>query len=315
VTEDSTATTASGDYNGSSGTLTFVPGDTQETITVGVNGDTNVEPNETYVVRIYDATQPTIDTATGTIVNDDAAPGARPTTTTLTCTPLVAVNVASSCTVTVADAGGPGGSTPTGTVAITSSPAGGTHPATCPLINGACTFTFSASSANVYELKATYAGTAAHEGSEGTALVVVYDPSGGFVTGGGWIQSATGSCPGCPTGLDVGGKASFGFVSKYQKGANVPSGNTEFQYQAGDLRFKATSFEWLVVSGSKAQIKGTGTINGVGNYKFKLWAVDGGSTGDKIRIAIWDLASNEDDPYYDNKADQALAGGSIVIHK
>jgi CRP/FNR family transcriptional regulator, cyclic AMP receptor protein len=31
----------------------------------------------------------------------------------------------------------------------------------------------------------------------------------------------------------------------------------------------------LVVSGGKAQIKGTGTINGMGSYKFKLSAVDG----------------------------------------
>jgi hypothetical protein len=166
-------------------------------------------------------------------------------------------------------------------------------------------------------MTATYAGNATHEGSwSAPALIVVYDPSGSFVTGGGWIQSTAGACPGCPAGTDVGGKASFGFVSKYQKGANVPSGNTEFQYQAGDLRFKATSFEWLVVSGSKAQIKGTGTINGAGSYKFKLWAVDGGSRGtDTFRIAIWDPAYSEDDPYYDNRCDQAIDGGSIVIHK
>ena len=97
--------------------------------------------------------------------------------------------------------------------------------------------------------------------------IVVYDPSGGFVTGGGWIYSPAGAYPADPT---LAGKASFGFVSKYKKGANAPTGETEFQFHATSFNFKSTSYEWLVVAGKKAQYKGEGTVNGAGAYKFML---------------------------------------------
>ncbi|MGH7534283.1 MAG: hypothetical protein ACREMG_01720, partial [Gemmatimonadales bacterium] len=115
------------------------------------------------------------------------------------------------------------------------------------------------------------------------------------------------------------GKANFGFVSKYQKGANVPTGNTEFQFHAAGLNFKSTVYEWLVVSGgSKASYKGSGTINGSGNYGFLLSAVDA-SSGDKFRIKIWDKATST--VVYDNQmgagddatATTMIAGGSIVV--
>jgi len=75
------------------------------------------------------------------------------------------------------------------------------------------------------------------------------------------------------------GKATFGFVSKYIKGKVDPTGNTEFQFKAGDLNFKSTSYEWLVVAGARAQFKGLGTINGTGNYGFMLTAIDGQISG------------------------------------
>ncbi len=120
------------------------------------------------------------------------------------------------------------------------------------------------------------------------------------------------------------GKASFGFVSKYLKGANVPTGNTQLQFHAGGLNFNSSSYEWLVVAGHKAQYKGEGAVNGVGGYKFILTATDGQQPGgggvDKFRIRIW----NNNGVVYDNKmgssddidsADpQAIGGGSIVIH-
>src|SRR5207248_1903008 len=66
-------------------------------------------------------------------------------------------------------------------------------------------------------------------------LVPVYDPNGGFVTGGGTISSPTGADLANPS---TSGSASFGFVSKYLPGTNTPSGNLEFQFKAGNLNFK-----------------------------------------------------------------------------
>lgn len=146
-------------------------------------------------------------------------------------------------------------------------------------------------------------------------LAVVYDPSAGFVTGGGWIDSPAGAYK-----LDesLSDKATFGFVSKYKKGASVPEGNTEFQFQAGDLNFHSATYEWLVVAGkSRAQFKGSGTVNGEldpnGNaYKFMLWAGD--DAPDTFRIRIWWEADGVENVVYDNGFDQPIGGGSIVVH-
>jgi hypothetical protein len=122
---------------------------------------------------------------------------------------------------------------------------------------------------------------------------------------------------------DLTGKANFGFVAKYKKGANVPTGRTEFRFKAGDLNFHSTSYDWLVVAGAKAKFKGDGTINGVGGYGFQLTAIDGalprGGGSDKFRIKITGAGG----VVYDNKhgspdtSDDAteLGGGSIKIHK
>jgi hypothetical protein len=148
--------------------------------------------------------------------------------------------------------------------------------------------------------------------------VVIYDPSAGFVTGGGYIMSPVGAYVPDPTLV---GKANFGFVAKYQKGKTIPDGDTEFQFHAASVNFKSTSYQWLVVQGStKASYKGEGTINGAGAYGFMLSVVDGGSTGDKFRIKIWNKATSV--VVYDNQmggaddavVSQAIASGSIVIH-
>jgi hypothetical protein len=158
-------------------------------------------------------------------------------------------------------------------------------------------------------------------------FVVTYDPNAGFVTGGGWIDSPPGACDfGDYCTENTIGKASFGFVSKYKKGKSTPDGNTEFQFKAGDLNFHSDSHDWLVIAGHKAMYKGTGTINGSGDYGFLLSAIDAKLTPstdvDLFRIQIKDK-DNGDAVVYDNmmgkdeNADPttAIGGGSIVIHK
>jgi len=153
--------------------------------------------------------------------------------------------------------------------------------------------------------------------------VVVYDPNCGFVTGGGWIIALPGSFPANP---DLTGRCNFGFVSKYKKGHNTPEGNTEFQFQVGNLNFHSHIYEWLVIAGPKAMYKGVGTINGEGSYGFKLTAIDGQINGgggvDKFRIKIWDMDNNNLIVFDNNLGmpdDQnpstALSGGQITIHK
>jgi hypothetical protein len=149
---------------------------------------------------------------------------------------------------------------------------------------------------------------------------VIYDPNGGFVTGGGWVQSQQSYCMGgnalCANAT---GKANFGFVSKYQRGANVPTGNTEFRLQAGGFDLKSTAYEFLVVNqgGGNAQFKGTATINGSGSYKFMIWATDGAPDG--FRIRIWTENAGVQTDVYDTGTELTLTGtggsGSIQIHQ
>jgi hypothetical protein len=189
----------------------------------------------------------------------------------------------------------------------------------------------------------------------------VYDPNGGFVTGGGWIYSPPGAYKGvtvqtstnencvdeiCDDTIDndcdelvdnedpecLEGKANFGFVSKYKKGATVPTGVTEFQFNVADLNFHSNTYEWLVIAGAKAQYKGVGTINGEGEYKFMLSGIDADMNDndnfetDKFKIRIWWEEQIDDviieHVVYDNAlgddSDDAMTeigGGSIVIHK
>jgi VCBS repeat-containing protein len=152
--------------------------------------------------------------------------------------------------------------------------------------------------------------------------VVVYDPAGGYVTGRGFIDSPAGAYA---TDSTLVGRAQFAFVSKYKKGATTPTGKTAFVFELANLDFHSDTYEWLVVSGARAQYKGTGTINGAGSYGFLLTAVDGRLTGgggtDKFRIKIWDKATGH--VVYDNQLgdpDDALAttvitSGRITIHK
>lgn len=79
TTRDGSATTADGDYQARSGQLSFAPSETSQSIQVAVNGDTRHEPDEQFSVRLSEATNATIQTATanGTITNDDAVPELR----------------------------------------------------------------------------------------------------------------------------------------------------------------------------------------------------------------------------------------------
>ena len=164
-------------------------------------------------------------------------------------------------------------------------------------------------------------------------FVVIYDGSGGFVTGGGWINSPPSAyTPNDPNDPLVTGKAHFGFMSKYKKGQSAPTGSTNFRFAAGDLEFDATSYDWMIISGANARYKGEGTVNGGSDlYKFMVTALDAdiagaGITQDGFRIKIWqEDSSGAAIVLYDNGlgvddstgsgGTTPLGGGSIKIHE
>ncbi len=164
-------------------------------------------------------------------------------------------------------------------------------------------------------------------------LVVIYDASHGFVTGGGWIESPPSAyTPNNSADSLVTGKAHFGFKLKYKKGQSVPDGSTNFRFAGGNLEFNATSYDWMIISGARARYKGEGTVNGGTDlYKFQVTALDAGISGDGItqdgfRIKVWqEDANGVETVLYDNGlgADDStgsggttpIGGGSITIHQ
>lgn len=173
----------------------------------------------------------------------------------------------------------------------------------------------------MYEVTLTVEDDDTGTGQSVFQYIVIFDPTGGFVTGGGWIDSPLGAYMPDPT---LTGKASFGFVSKYKKGTNDLTGHTEFQFKVADLKFHSNDYDWLVVAGANAKFKGTGTINGEGEYGFIITGTDAKQSSslevDSFRIKIWNKAS--DTMIYDNQMGESddsnagteIGGGNIVVH-
>lgn len=165
-------------------------------------------------------------------------------------------------------------------------------------------------------------------------FVVVYDPAGGFVTGGGWFDSPPDAyTPNDRDDTNVTGKAHFGLVSRYKKGQSAPDGSTNFRFAAGDLEFNATAYDWMIITGARARYKGKGSVNGGAElYKFQVTALDADEndndshTEDSFRIKIWqEDTGGAEIVLYDNGLgtdDSAgsggttpLGGGSITVHQ
>ena len=156
----------------------------------------------------------------------------------------------------------------------------------------------------VYEVRGTCTDTTGGTQTRTHQYVVVYSPSGGFVTGGGWIA---------PDGR----RSNFGLVAKYHGADATPRGETEFH--AGDLRFHTAGYDWLVITGTResgytARYKGTGRIKGRdGSYGFTVTLFDGAKSGRDDRFLIRITAA--DGSVVHDSTDRALAGGSIVVHR
>jgi hypothetical protein len=253
----------------------------------------------------------------------------RTTSTSVVCVPSVVVQIGISmtCTATVIDtdpAGVP--LAPTGTVTFTRD---GILPLTCELgapgtDRSSCSVSFTSVAAQVWVLSASYGGSNKHMPSASEAFpIVFYDPTGGFVTGGGYVNHQVGTTN--PAAPGVVGKDNFGFNAKYLKNYPNPTGETEFQCKVCNINFHSTGYEWLVIStvptGLKAQYKGSGTINGAGNFGFIVTVIDGGQT-DTARIKIWDKSIGPSAIIYDNEFNlpdntnptTVTAGGNIVVH-
>jgi hypothetical protein len=122
------------------------------------------------------------------------------------------------------------------------------------------------------------------------------------------------------------GKLSFGFNSKFFKGATNPKGESQLDFLLGDLDFNALNYDYLVIDKDRAQFKGFGKVNGISGYEFIVTVIDGSLPGgdgvDRFRIKIWEKTTGvivyDNEPGASDAARPTTAigpGGDISIKK
>ena len=191
--------------------------------------------------------------------------------------------------------------------------------------NGKVTGSYKFNSPGVYKLQMNVTdqtGVTSYANTNGDleAIVVIYDPNGGYTYGGGYYDSRAGALVADPSTT---GKASYGFTMNYFKNSTNPKGETQFEFKVGDFEFNALNFDYLVISNSMAQFKGTGKIiGGQSGVAFTMTVTDGqldGSGIDKIRMKIYN--KNNGKIIYDNQPGasdaalptQAVGSNSVVV--
>ncbi|HVE55264.1 MAG TPA: M36 family metallopeptidase [Pyrinomonadaceae bacterium] len=157
-----------------------------------------------------------------------------------------------------------GGSSPSpGVVTYSGGGVGGTRRACITLNNVAV---------DVYDITVTVGGY--YQGTNSTVLAI-YDPSLGFVTGGGTV-------------LNNGRTANFGISVKYLKNGKA-QGSVLYMEHNGDgtvTKVKSNSMQSLSIVNGTAVILAKATVNGVGNYSIRMIAVDNGEPGSSDQLGL-----------------------------
>ena len=178
--------------------------------------------------------------------------------------------------------------------------------------NGSAKRTCTFESAGVYTVQLTVRDDDGDSDTKkASGQIVVVDPSAGWVTGGGWINSPLGAYAASTTSS---GKLAFEFAARYQASGTTPTGTVYLKLNVGKLELRSTSLDWLAVSGADALLQGCGTLNGVSGYAFSLAMTDGGE--DRIRVRVWKRSTGAlvYDSQTDSDAQSILGGGSIQLH-
>jgi hypothetical protein len=136
----------------------------------------------------------------------------------------------------------------------------------------AASATFTNVPVNVYDVVITIGG-AYYTGSGGTVLAI-YDPSLGFVTGGGTV-------------VHDGVKGNFGLNVKFLKSGQAQGSLLFIDHRlSGDVKVKSNAMGTVSIVGKTAIVLGKTTVNGVGNHSFRVTVVDNGEPGSLDTFAL-----------------------------
>ncbi|HKU73784.1 MAG TPA: S8 family serine peptidase [Pyrinomonadaceae bacterium] len=125
---------------------------------------------------------------------------------------------------------------------------------------------------NVYDVTLTINGSF-YQGT-GSTVLTVYDPSLGFVTGGGQL-------------IHNGFKASVGVNIKYLKSGNAQGSLLYIEHRpTGDVVVKSNAIGTMAIVGGEALPTGKATVNGGGNHSFIARIIDNGEPGSTDRFGL-----------------------------
>lgn len=125
---------------------------------------------------------------------------------------------------------------------------------------------------NVYDVTLTINGNF-YQGS-GSTVLTVYDPSLGFVTGGGSL-------------IHNGFKASVGVNIKYLKSGNAQGSLLYIEHRpTGDVVVKSNAIGTMAIVGNEAVPTGKATVNGGGNHSFIARVIDNGEPGSTDQFGL-----------------------------
>jgi len=125
---------------------------------------------------------------------------------------------------------------------------------------------------NVYDVAISIGGN--YYTGAADSVLVVYDPSLGFVTGGGTI-------------LHNGVPANLGINVKYLKNGQLQGGMLYIEHRpAGDVILKSNALTGLSIVGNTAVLLSKATLNGAGNYSIQATAIDNGEPGTSDQFGL-----------------------------
>jgi parallel beta-helix repeat protein len=189
---------------------------------------------------------------------------------------------------------------------------------------GAVTGTHTYTAAGVYVVTLTLSGGSLLTPPAQLEFVVVYDPSIPLAGGLGSFSSPVGACK-LKQCAGATGPATFGFFARVKVGT-PPLGGARFQFRAGSFSVRSASLDSAVISGDRAQLKGSATVNGNAGYAYSLTVTDGALSNpagaDKIRLKVWQKSNGA--VVYDNapgaddiagSPQQPITSGAILIQQ
>jgi PKD repeat protein len=146
-------------------------------------------------------------------------------------------------------------------------------------------------------------------------ILTIYEPTGDFVTGGGWIWDSDGN------------KGNFGFNVKYKKNG-LPKGQAIYVFREGDWQYivKSNAWQGMAIIGNHSFFEAKCVVQ---KYNSKTGEFVWSEGNYQMRVDVWDEYNDEGDDVYQirvyDKIGQVyheagfdpfgfLQGGNIVIH-